>query len=157
MERGKVDAAMMGEPSISLLEKRAGSLRILVDTRSKDGLRQALGVDHYPAAVLYSTEDWLRKNSASAASLSHALEKTLRYLQSSPQEAATKMPGEFQGDDPALYAQVVQHALAMYSPDGRMPDDGPGIVKKVLSTTLEKVRESKLDLNASFTNQFLQH
>jgi len=154
MERGMVDAAMMGEPSISILEKRAGPLHILADTRTSDGLMQTLGVDHYPTAVLFSTEDWIANHTESAAFLAHALEKALHYLQSSPREAASRMPGEFQGDDPALYSAVVQHSLSMYSPDGKMPNDGPEIVRKVLSMSMEKVRRSTFNLQASFTNQW---
>lgn len=156
MEHGKVDAAVMAEPAISLLARRAGMLHVLADTRNEEGVRQVFGVEHYPAAVFYSTGEWLAANPQAAAAMARAMQKTLVYLQTTPQDAAAKMPAAFQGDDPGLYAQAVQRALPMYSKDGRMPQDGPELVKSVLSVSIEQVRGFKIDPAASFTNQWLK-
>jgi NitT/TauT family transport system substrate-binding protein len=156
MERGKVDAAIMAEPAISLLSRRAGMLHILADTRSAEGVKRIFGTEHYPAAVFYSTEEWLKKNPETAASLARAIQKTLQALHANPQVAATKMPPAFQGDEPGLYALAVQRALPMYTTDGRMPEDGPAIVHKVLSLSLPKVRDHKFDPRSTFTNDWLK-
>lgn len=156
MERGKVDAAVMAEPAISMLSRRAGMLHILADTRSADGVKKIFGIEHYPAAVFYSTEEWLTKNPETAAALARAIQKTLQALHANPQVAATKMPAAFQGEEPGLYALAVQRALPMYTTDGRMPADGPAMVHKVLSLSLPKVRDAAIDLRATFTNEWLK-
>lgn len=156
MERGKVDAAVMAEPAISTLSRRAGMLHILADTRSVEGVKKIFGIEHYPAAVFYSTEEWLRKNPETAAALARAIQKTLQALHENPQLAATKMPAAFQGEEAGLYALAVQRALPMYTTDGRMPPDGPAMVHKVLSLSLPKVRDTKIDLSSTFTNEWLK-
>ncbi|MBI4905999.1 MAG: ABC transporter substrate-binding protein [Acidobacteria bacterium] len=153
MERAKVDAAIMADPAIMMLARRTKSnLRILADTRTRTGVKEAFGVEQYPAAVLYSTTGWLEKNAATAAALARAMRKTLAHIQASPDAVAAAMPKEFQGDDPSLYAEAVAKALPMYSPDGRMPADGPAAVQRVLAVTLPKVRDAKLDLRATYTD-----
>jgi len=156
MERGKVNAAVMAEPAISMLSRRTGMLHILADTRSADGVKKIFGSEHYPAAVFYSTEDWLRKNPETAAALARAIQNTLRDLHANPQLAATKMPAAFQGEEPGLYGLAVQRALPMYTTDGRMASDGPAVVHKVLSLSLPKVREASIDLPSTFTNEWLK-
>jgi NitT/TauT family transport system substrate-binding protein len=156
MERGKVDAAVMAEPAIATLSRRAGMLHILADTRNAEGVKKIFGIEHYPAAVFYSTHDWLAKNPQTAAALARAIRKTLEALHANPQLAATKMPAAFQGEEPGLYALSVLRALPMYTKDGRMPEDGPALVQKVLSVSLPKVRDAKIDLKETFTNEWLQ-
>lgn len=152
MERAKVDAAIMADPAITQLARRSkGELRILADGRTAAGVKEMFGVEQYPAAVFYSTADWLAKNAVTAAALSKAMKQTLAYIQLNPDSIAAAMPKEFQGDDPALYADAVKRALPMYSPDGRMPEDGPAAVKHVLSVTLAKVRDANINLRETYT------
>ncbi|MCC6362780.1 MAG: ABC transporter substrate-binding protein [Bryobacterales bacterium] len=151
MEHGKVDAAIMADPAITILEKRTGHpLVLLADTRTEEGVKQVFGTTQYPAAVLYSTGEWIARNPGAVARLTRAIRQTLAFIQSSPGEVAARMPASFQGDDPSLYEQTVRAALPMYSVDGRMPADGPEIVRKVLSVSLPKVREASFDSNATF-------
>lgn len=44
------------------------------------------------------------------------------------------------------------HAMPMYSADGRMPEGGPQAVHQVLKVVLEKVRNARLDLRATYFN-----
>lgn len=152
MERGKVDAAVMAEPAITILSKRAGNLTTLFDTRTEEGVQAAFGTRQYPAAVLYSTEEWIARNPDTVARLARAMRRTLAFIQTSPQDVARAMPTAFQADDPALYAETVRKALPMYSTDGLMPPDGPAAVRRVLSVSLEKVRAATLDLRASYVD-----
>lgn len=155
MERGKVDAAVMADPAITILAKRAGELRFLADTRTEEGVKQVFGTSQYPAAVLYAKEDWLAAHADDAARLAHAMRNTLRFIQTNPRDVAAKMPAAFQGDDPALYAATVRAALPMYSPTGEMPADGPASLQRVLSVSLEKVRAAKIDAAATYTNKWV--
>lgn len=155
MERGKVDAAVMADPAITILAQRARMIRILADTRTEEGVKQVFGTSQYPAAVLYSTDEWLAGHAAEAAALAKAMQNTLRYLQSNPKEAAAKMPAAFQGGDGALYAETIRAALPMYSPTGEMPADGPATLQKVLAVSLEKVRTAQIDAAATYTNRWV--
>lgn len=151
MQHGKVDAAVMADPAITVLERRFGKLKILVDTRTQEGVRAAFGVDEYPAAVLYSTAAWVGQHRETREALARAIRKTLSWMQQhSAEEIAAAMPATFRGDDPALYAETIRKALPMYSTDGRMPASGPEAVERVLRVSLEKVRLAKLDLQATF-------
>src|SRR5205807_10480820 len=59
VEKSKVDAAVMLEPALSLLEKRTGPLTALSDTRTEQGIRDTFGADSYAATVLYARADWI--------------------------------------------------------------------------------------------------
>lgn len=151
MERGKVDAAVMADPALSLLEGRAGKLKVLADTRTEDGVEQAFGAREYPAAVLYSSADWLEKNRNTAGALARAIRRTLTWMQAhKPEEIAARMPAEFAGGDVALYAASISRALPMYSPDGKMPAGGPSAVLRALSPVLPKVGAAQIDLSATY-------
>ena len=56
--RGKVDAAIMTDPALEIVQKHGATVRILADTRTAEGVRQVFGVDTYPSVVLYSTAQW---------------------------------------------------------------------------------------------------
>ncbi|MBI3681491.1 MAG: hypothetical protein HY235_13990 [Acidobacteria bacterium] len=123
----------MTEPAITILERRAGNVRILADLRTGEGVRQALGVEVYPAAVFYAPANWIEQHPREVAALAHAVRRTLDWMQKhSPEQIAAAMP--------------------MYSADGRMPEGGPQAVHQVLKVVLEKVRNARLDLRATYFN-----
>lgn len=157
MQFGKVDAAIMADPAITILARRKGPLRILADTRTQAGAKEVYGIDHYPSAVLYARPQWLEENQTTAASLVRAMLRTLEWLHShSPGEIARAMPETFRGDDVSLYAEAIRNALPMYETSGRMPSDGPEIVHKLLGLSLEKVRNAKINYAETYTNQWVK-
>ena len=158
MERGKVDAAIMTDPGLAQLEKRSGKVTILADTRTAQGVKDAFGTETYPAAVLYATPEWIDANRETARKLARAIVRTLQWMHThSPEEITAKLPVEFRGEDAVLYAESIRRCLEMYSPDGRMPADGPGAVRKVLAASLEKVRNARIELAATYTNEFIEN
>ncbi|MDX1983375.1 MAG: ABC transporter substrate-binding protein [Bryobacteraceae bacterium] len=151
MERGKVDAAVMADPALAVLEKRAGNVRILADTRTVTGAETAFGTGSYPAASLYTTPAWLDKSPGTAEKLARAIRRTLIWMrQHPPEEIAAAMPPEFAGEDTALYTESIRRAMPMYSPDGQMPSGGPQAVTAVLGDVLEKVKGAKFDPAATY-------
>ncbi len=153
MESGKVDAAVMADPAFSLLEGRKGRLRVLSDTRTADGVERAFGAREYPAAVLYSTAEWMAANRAAAEALARAVRRSLAWMQQSkPEEIAAKMPPEFAGGDVALYTASIGRAMPMYSRDGRMPAGGPETVLRALRPVLPKVAAAQIDLADTFVD-----
>jgi NitT/TauT family transport system substrate-binding protein len=156
MERGKVDAAIMFDPAITQLEKRVSRISVLEDTRSEEGVERVFGVKNYPASVFYSDAGWISRNPDVARRLARAILKTLQWMQQhSPEEIMEKMPEPYRGQDPAVYLEALKHSLPMYSPDGQISRQGAEAVKAVLSLSVEKVRNANVDVDKTFTNEFI--
>ncbi|MGH2670567.1 MAG: ABC transporter substrate-binding protein, partial [bacterium] len=156
VERGKVGAAVMTDPAFTLLQRRLPSVRLLADARTAAGVRSIFDSDTYPAAVLYSTHEWLDRHPDAARRLARALCRTLEWIQRhSPAEIAARMPPTHRGDDAEIYTAALAAALPMFSPDGRMPDGGPAAVRRVLAVSSEKVRSARIDLDHTFTNDLV--
>jgi NitT/TauT family transport system substrate-binding protein len=156
LEHGKVDAGMMADPAFTMMRKRNPSARILVDMRTVEGVKAAFGTDTYLASVIYSKGEWIRANHETAARVARAITRTLEWMQRhSPEEIAQKTPATFRGDDQALYVEALKNSMAMFSPDGRMSADGAEAVRALLAASMDKVRDAKIDLSKTFTNEFI--
>jgi len=158
VENGKVDAAVMIDPSLSQLQKRVGKdkLLILSDTRTEEGVQKAFGVSTYPAAVLYSTGDWISKNPDATRKLAGAIQKTLTWIQAhSAEEIAAKMPPQYAGDDRSVYVASIDAAKKAYSPDGQIHEDGAKEVLSVLKQSIPEVGSANIDLSKTYTNEYL--
>jgi NitT/TauT family transport system substrate-binding protein len=156
MEHGKVDAAVMADPSFTLVARRNPAVRVLADMRTAEGVKEAFATDIYPASVLYTTGDWLRANRGSAERLATAITRTLVWMQThSPQEIAAKMPQTFRGEDETLYVDALKASMPMFSPDGIMAPEGAEAVRALLAGSLEKVRAATIDLSKTYTNELI--
>ena len=157
MEHGTVAAGMMADPAFTLLAKRNANVRVLADLRTADGVRDAFAASSYPGAVIYASKDWIDAHPRAAGKVARAVVRTLRWMQAhQPSEIAAKSPRDFRGDDDALYTESIQHSMTMFSPDGIMAADGAEAVRKLLAESVEKVRTAKIDLSATYTNEFVR-
>jgi NitT/TauT family transport system substrate-binding protein len=156
MERSKVDIGILFEPSVTQLLRRSPSAKILADTRTREGVQEVYGTATYPSAVLYTPSSWLQQNPDSARRLARAIQRTLVWIQEhSPEQIMERMPVSFRGDTPAFYLEALRHTLPMFSPNGMMTPEGAEAVRKVLAVSSEKVRTAKINLSATYTNEFL--
>ena len=156
MEHGKVDAAVMADPSFTILARRKPTVRVLADMRTAAGVKEAFGTDTYPGSVLYSSGDWIRANRDTAGRLARVITRTLGWMQThSPQEIAEKTPKAFHGDDEAMYVEALQASMPMFSPDGLMAREGAEAVRTLLAGSLEKVRTATIDVSKTYTNEFI--
>jgi NitT/TauT family transport system substrate-binding protein len=92
VEHGRVDAAVMADPSFTIVSRRnpAVGSRRHAHRRRRD---EAFGTDTYPGSVLYSSSDWIRANRDTAGRLARAIARTLGWMQAhSPQEIAANTP-----------------------------------------------------------------
>jgi len=152
----KVDAAIMSDPALSIVRKQVPALHILADLRTGEGVRSMFGVDNYLATVFYSKGEWVEKNREIAKRLAGAIMKTLSWMRShSPEETREKVPAAFRTDDVQMDIEVLRTAQAMLSPDGRFTPDAVEAVHKVLSTSLESVRNANIDLAKTYTNDLI--
>lgn len=152
IKQNRIDAGMTTEPTVSALEK-SGDARVLVDMRSVEGTRAALG-GTYPASSLYVQATWAAAHKAEATKLAHAFVRTMQFIHThSAEEIAAKMPADYQKDK-ALYVSALKASLPMYTADGKMPSDGPQTVLKVLSAFNPSVKGKHIDLARTYTNEF---
>jgi len=154
LQQGKIDAGMTTEPTISRLLK-TGEAKILIDMRSAELTRQALG-GVYPAACLYMQTEWVEQHKDETQKLANAFVKTLRYIAThSAEEIAAKMPKDYYAGDKTLYVNALATGKQMFTPDGVMPADGPPTVLKVLATFDKTVKGRTIDLSKTYTTTFV--
>lgn len=154
IKQDRIQAGMTTEPTISQLLK-TGDAQVLVDMRSEEGTRAALG-GLYPASSLYVANAWADSHKEQAGKLARAFAKTMQYIHThSAEEIADKMPRDYYGNDKALYVAAIKSSLPMFTTDGRMPAGGPETVLKVLSTFKPQVKANNIDLSKTYTNAFL--
>src|ERR1700742_552001 len=81
MEQGQIDAAVMLDPSVTVLQGSHPDLRILSDTRTaKDNLDVFGG--EYPGGALYSTTAWIAGHDKEVQALTNAILNTLAWIHS---------------------------------------------------------------------------
>jgi NitT/TauT family transport system substrate-binding protein len=156
IERGKVDAGWMADPSFTLVKKRNPSVKVLADLRNEKGTMEALGTRTYPASVLYSNRAWIDGHRDVTARLARAMLRTLQWMHThSAQEIADKTPKALRGEDDALFVEALGGSMPMFSTDGLMPADGAEAVRTLLEGSMEKVRTATIDLSRTYTNEFV--
>src|SRR5437899_12984613 len=103
MEQGQIDAAVMLDPSVTVLQGSHPDLRILSDTRTQ---KDTLGVfgGEYPGGSLYSTAAWINSHEKEVQALTTAIVNTLNWIHAhSPEEIMAKLHDEIVGNNKALY------------------------------------------------------
>ncbi|HEY8099131.1 MAG TPA: ABC transporter substrate-binding protein [Burkholderiaceae bacterium] len=153
MKRGKIDAGMTTEPTLSRLLKN-GDAKILIDLRSPDDSRQVLG-GLYPGASLYMPTFWIEKHKIEVQKLVNALVKSLRYIHThTPEEIASNLPSSYFDGDRPDYIRALAEGKVMFTGDGKMPESGPETVLRILMAANRGIREKNIDLSKTYTTQF---
>jgi NitT/TauT family transport system substrate-binding protein len=155
LQQDKIQAGMTTEPTITRLVK-TGEAKILVDLRSADSSKAALG-GMYPATSLYMATAWVETHKETAQKLANALVHTLRWIDAhSAEEIAGKMPKDYLVGDRDGYVRALADAKPMYTKDGIMPSGGPETVLAVLSGFSKNLQGKKIDLSKTYTTEFVK-
>jgi NitT/TauT family transport system substrate-binding protein len=155
VKRGEIDAIVNTDPAVALLQ-REGLIKIVADTRTRDGTREVYG-GIYPAAVMYATPAFIDKNPRTIQALVNAFVHGLAFIQShSPEEIAAVVPDDYALGDKPLYIQAIKNSLPMYSPDGRFSNEGAETAYRVLKAFDPAVRDAKIDLGTTYTDRFVE-
>jgi len=155
MEQGTVDAAVMLDPTPTLLQSKF-PLKILSDTRTQADTLSTFGGE-YPGGALYARGDWIAKHGKETQALTDAILATLKWIHShTPAEIMAKMPEELVGADKALYLAALKNTIPMYSTTGRMDPKGAEAVLGVFSQSSPEVAKAKIDLSKTYTNKFVE-
>nr|WP_235777018.1 ABC transporter substrate-binding protein [Rhizobium mesoamericanum] len=156
MQQDQIQAGMTTEPTISRLVK-TGEARVLVDLRTVETTRAALG-GTYPAASLYMETAWVDEHKEEVQKLANAFVKTLKFINShSAAEIAEKMPKDFYVGDKDGYVKALEAGKGMFTVDGVMPEDGPKTVLAVLSEFSKNVKGKQIDLSKTYTTEFVKN
>jgi len=156
MEQGSVDAAIMLDPAVTLLQGKNKDLKILSDTRTQHDTLAVFGGE-YPGGALYTRADWIAKHEQETQALTNAIVATLKWIHShTPEEIMAKMPEEMVGADKALYLAALKNTIPMYSPTGRMDPKGAQAVLAVFSQSVPEVAKANIDLSKTYTNKFVE-
>jgi NitT/TauT family transport system substrate-binding protein len=155
MEQGSVDAAVMLDPAVTLLQGKFKDLRILSDTRTQKDTIDVFGGE-YPGGALYTRADWITKHPKETQALTNAIVNTLKWIHShTPEEIMAKMPEELVGADKALYLAALKNTIPMYSNTGKMDPKGAQAVLAVFSQSSPDVAKANIDLSKTYTNKFV--
>jgi NitT/TauT family transport system substrate-binding protein len=156
MEQGSVEAAIMLDPAVTLLQGKNKDLRILSDTRTQKDTLAVFGGE-YPGGALYTQTEWIQKNPKAAEGLAKAIVSTLKWIHShTPEEIMAKMPERLIGADKALYLAALKNTLPMYSETGLMDPKGAQAVLAVFSQSSPDVAKANIDLSQTYTNKFVE-
>ena len=155
MEQGTVEAAIMLDPAVTLLQGKNKDLKILTDTRTQKDTLAVFGGE-YPGGALYTKSDWIAKHPKETQGLANAIVVTLKWIHShSAEEIMAKMPDELVGPDKALYLAALKNTIPMYSTTGKMDPKGAQAVLAVFSQSVPEIAKANIDLSKTYTNKFV--
>src|SRR6202045_1478199 len=155
MEQGQIDAAVMLDPSVTVLQGNHPDLKILSDTRTQKDTLAVFGGE-YPGGALYSTKAWVAAHEKDVQALTNAIVNTLAWTHShSAEDIMAKMPPEIVGKDKALYLAALKNTIPMFSETGKMDPRGAEAVLAVFSEGSPEVAKANVDVSKTFTNKFV--
>jgi NitT/TauT family transport system substrate-binding protein len=155
MEQGQIDAAVMLDPSVTVLQGSHPDLKILSDTRTQKDTLAVFGGE-YPGGALYSTRAWVTSHENEAQALTTAIVNTLSWIHShSPEEIMAKMPEETVGKNKELYLAALRNTIPMYSETGKMDPRGAEAVLAVFSESSPEVAKANIDVSKTWTNKYV--
>lgn len=156
MQQGQIDAAVMLDPAVTILQAAHADLRILSDTRTEHDTREVFGGD-YPGGALYATTAWIKAHPNEALALTKAILGTLSWIHAhSAEEIADKMPANIVGKDKAQYVAALKNTIPMYSATGLMDPKGADAVLAVFSVGSPDVAKANIDVTKTYTNAFVE-
>jgi NitT/TauT family transport system substrate-binding protein len=156
MEQGQIDAAVMLDPSVMVLQGSHPDLRILSDTRTQKDTLDVFGGE-YPGGALYSTTAWISGHDKEVQALTHAILNTLAWIHGhSPEDIMAKMPPEMVGKNKELYLAALKNTIPMYSETGKMDPKGADAVLAVFSESSPDVARANIDVRKTWTNKYVE-
>jgi NitT/TauT family transport system substrate-binding protein len=155
MEQGQIDAAVMLDPSVTVLQAGHADLRILSDTRTQKDTLAVFGGE-YPGGALYSTAAWVASHEQDVQALASAIVNTLAWIHShSAEDIMAKMPPEVVGKNKELYLAALKNTIPMFSETGKMDPKGADAVLAVFSEGSPEVAKANVDVSKTFTNMYV--
>jgi NitT/TauT family transport system substrate-binding protein len=156
MQQGQIDAAVMLDPAVTVLQSSHKDLTILSDTRTQKDTLDVFGGE-YPGGALYTTTAWIKSHDKEVQALTSAIMHTLKWIHThSPEEIMAKMPEGMVGKDKELYLAALKNTLPMYSETGLMDPKGAAAVLAVFSESSPEVAKANIDVGKTYTNKYVE-
>jgi NitT/TauT family transport system substrate-binding protein len=156
MEQGQIDAAVMLDPAVTVLQASHPDLKSLSDTRTQKDTLDVFGGE-YPGGALYSTAAWVASHEKEVQALTNAIVNTLAWIHShSPEEIMAKMPEEMVGKNKEQYLAALKNTIPMYSETGKMDPKGADAVLAVFSESSPDVAKANIDVTKTWTNKYVE-
>lgn len=156
MEQGQIDAAVMLDPAVTVLQGSHKDLKILSDTRTQHDTLGTFGGE-YPGGALYTTTAWIKAHDKEVQALTAAMMHTLAWIHShSPEDIMAKMPEGMVGKDKELYLAALKNTIPMYSETGLMDPKGAAAVLAVFSEGSPEVAKANIDVGKTYTNAYVE-
>ena len=153
MQQGRIDAGMTTEPTISRLIS-TGVGKVLADLRTPQTTQAALG-GPYPFICLFMQNSYVNSHKAIVQKIVNAYVKTLKWMHThTAEQISDMMPADYYAGDKTSYVAALQNQLAIFSPDGNMPDGGPQFVLSTEQETNQTVQGKQINLSLTYTNEF---
>lgn len=150
---GQIDAICNLEPTITQLEQK-GEIKIIGDARTLRGTQAIFG-GAMPGACLYAQAEFIQKNRAVVQSLSNAIVKALKWLQTAgPRDLIRSVPESYLLGDRGLYLATFNNIRESISLDGLIYDDAAKTSLKVMANFDALVKTERLDISRAYTNVF---
>jgi NitT/TauT family transport system substrate-binding protein len=153
IENGKIDAISSVDPLISELTSR-GSIKILVDSRTDEGLKEAYGGE-YASGCLLATSKFIKENPNTVQALATGIVRALKFIHASnADEIAAIMPPAIIGANPELYRASIAKNLNTVAANGLISEAAVANVLRVVAMADPKVASAKIDIGTTYTNEF---
>lgn len=155
LRSGQVDALCHTDPVMTLLEQRS-EVRIVSDARTLKGTRLVFG-GPMPSTCLHAPLDFVQKHPATCQAAAHAIVRALKWLQTAgPRDLLTAVPEAYMMGDRALYLAAFERQRESIAVDGLLAQEAARTALQALSGFDPAVRSDRIDLGATFTNEFAQ-
>ncbi|KEA03094.1 ABC transporter substrate-binding protein [Rhizobium rhizogenes] len=155
LQQGKVDLLVNYDPAATIVVER-GIGKILIDARSDEGAKAVYG-GIYPTSVLYANQAYIEAHPEVIQKVTNATVKALHWMRNhSAAEIVEQLPDDFVSGDKATYIKAVENAKAIFSKDGLFVAQDTETPLAVLKSFNEGVHKTTIDLNATYTNKFVE-
>ncbi len=155
LRSGQIDAISNLDPLVTMLQQK-NEIRVVADTRTLKDTNEVFG-GPMPAATLYASESFLKKNPNTAQALTNAMVRALKWLQKAgPSDIIKVVPENYLLGDRALYLDAFMKVREAISPDGAFPEAGPKIALKTLQAFEPELAGKNIDLSKTFTNELVK-
>ena len=155
MRSGQIDAISNLEPVVTMLLQK-NDIKTIVDTRTMKDTIDLFG-GPMPAATLYTTDAFIKKNPNTVQGLTNAMVRALKWLQKAgPGDIIKVVPENFLLGDRALYIDAFLKSREAISPDGMIPATGPATALKALQAFNPELKSKTIDLSKTWTNEFVK-
>lgn len=152
---GEIDALSNIDPVMTVLEK-SGEIRIVSDTRSLKGTREVFG-GPMPAACLYAPVGFVERHPRTCQALANGVVHALKWLQTAgPSDIIKTVPESYMLGDRGVYLAAFSKVRDALAVDGLMPEAGPATALRSLAVVDELVQTKRIDLAATYTNEYAQ-